>query len=99
MASSQPETRNSKHEAVESGIRASRVVGNGVAQEQGVRRLGNLVERAGPRMQIDAAFVMELSQAVMVLADGQGRDVCLRMPKGVGQRAILVRVRFGPAPH
>src|SRR5262249_22958322 len=43
----------------------ARVVGDLVPDQQGVRRLWQVVERAGPRVQVDALLLVQLPQAVV----------------------------------
>src|SRR5262245_17783528 len=64
------------------------VVGDFVTDQESKGRFGQLIERAGPRVQVNTMLVMQLPQGIVEAADGQVRVRANEAAMQIGERAI-----------
>src|SRR5262245_14780235 len=64
------------------------VISDFVSDQQGERGLGQCIEGAGPRVQVDALAVVQGAEAVVETADGQIRVRVVQAAVEFRQRAI-----------
>src|ERR1700676_2268949 len=64
--------------------------------QESASRIGQLVEGAGPRVQVDLLLFVELADAVVKAADGKSRQLLPSMLIDFGERAIFCWPRGCP---